>query len=139
MYRGSEAVSLKLCLLNHNKSFLIGAIYRHPNRNANDFIEDFAETLGKLASENTISYILGEMNININENHQELPQSKKYKHALTSSGAVLIFTKPTRVTDNSATVIDHIITNDVSHDITPRIICSLMTDHFSSACKINKT
>ena len=37
----------------------------------NEFIEDFSECLEKLASEDTTSYILGDINININESSKE--------------------------------------------------------------------
>ena len=48
-----------------------------------------------------------------------------YLQALTSNGAHQIVTKPAKVTDRSSTVIDHIITNDITHTITPRFIRSM--------------
>ena len=57
------------------------------------------------------------MNINIIGTNQLSPQAEKYPQAITSNGAFSLITKPTRVTDKSATVIDHIITNDVEHAI----------------------
>ena len=38
---------------------------------------------------------------------------------------------PTRVTDNSSTIIDHIITNDHTHNISSGVIKTDLTDHFS--------
>ena len=135
---GSETIWIKLRLSKNNKSLLIGTIYRHPKENMNNFIEDFSECLEKLASEDTTFYILGDINININESSKEALLVKKYTHAIISSGAVSLITKPTRVTDNSATTIDHIITNDVNHDIVPRVICNSMTDHYPITCKLSK-
>ena len=47
-----------------------------------------------------------------------------YLQALTSNGAHQIVTKPAKVTARSSTVIDHIITNDITHTIAPRFIRS---------------
>jgi len=41
------------------------------------------------------------------------------------------------VTNTSATIIDHIITNDSDHNITPRIVISSLTDHYPILCQIN--
>jgi len=58
--------------------------------------------------------------------------------AILSNGAYSIINKPTRVTDKSASVIDHIISNDNVHFIAPRVILSSLTDHYAIRCKISK-
>ena len=57
---------------------------------------------------------------------------------VTSNGAFSLITKPTRVTDKTTTVIDHIITNDTAHSILPRVIHTSLTDHYAIMCKISK-
>ena len=57
---------------------------------------------------------------------------------ITSNGAFSFITKPTRVTDQTATVIDHIIINDTSYSILPRVIPTFLTDHYALVCKISK-
>ena len=48
-----------------------------------------------------------------------------------------IITIPTRVTDTSSTVIDHVITNNTSHFIRPGVIqTSNISDHYPILCKI---
>ena len=59
-------------------------------------------------------------------------QAEKYLQALTSNGAFSFITKLTRVTDESATVIDHIITKDVKHTVVHRVIQISITDHYAS-------
>ena len=59
-------------------------------------------------------------------------------NVITSNGAVSVITKPTQVTTKTATVIDHIITNDTSHKIIPRVIYSSITDHFLIGCKVRQ-
>ena len=81
-------------------------------------------------------YILGDITININgTNHLSL-QAEKYLQAITRNGAYSLITKPTRVTDKSATVIDHIITNDVQHTVTLFVVQSSITDHYAVMRKI---
>ena len=130
LIHGSESIWLKVRHQESTKTLVIGTVYRHPKENVNRFVEDFSECLEKLTSVNSTFYILGDINININKSSLESSPAKKYTDAITSSGAVPIITLPTRVTDNSSTVIDHIITNDLSRHITPCVIRSPMTDHY---------
>ena len=83
-------------------------------------------------------YILGDENININATNQLFPQAENYLQAITSNGAFSLIAKPTRVTDKSATAMDHIITNDVEHTVMPFVIQSSATDHYAVMCKISK-
>ena len=43
-----------------------------------------------------------------------------------------IVDKPTRITATSSTLIDHILTNDTSSQITPGILNSDVSDHFTT-------
>jgi len=82
-------------------------------------------------------YILSDLNININENNTS-SQKINFLNATESNGAFHSITKPTRVTDSSSTVIDHIITNDVVHKLHPSVILCDLTDHYSIMCIIDK-
>ena len=44
---------------------------------------------------------------------------------------------PTCVTDNSSTIIDHIVTNDYTHNILPGVIKTDLTDHYPIFCTIS--
>ena len=43
----------------------------------------------------------------------------RYLNVLISYGAFPLITKATRVTKNSSSIIDHIISNDIKHPILP--------------------
>ena len=62
---------------------------------------------------------------------------------LTSNGYFSLVNIPTRVTENSATIIDHIMTNDHQHHIIPWVIKSDLSDHYPTFCivsnLVNKT
>ena len=74
--------------------------------------------------------MLGDLNINISAN-TKTGGSETYLDHLISSGSIPIITLPTRVTDTSSTLIDHIITNDTTHKIKPNVIrCdNKLSDH----------
>ena len=40
-----------------------------------------------------------------------------YINSILSHGAIPLITKPTRISNNSSTIIDHIITNDSMHKL----------------------
>ena len=58
---------------------------------------------------------------------------------LISNGYYPLINEPTRVTDNSSTMIDHVITNNHTHSISSGVIKSKtdLTDHFSIFCTIS--
>ena len=92
----------------------------------------------KLADEKKMFYIVGDLNIDINKTNQNSPQADRNMQVITSNGAFSLITKPTRVTDKTATVIDHIITNDTAHSILPCVTPTSLTEHYAIMCKINK-
>ena len=64
-------------------------------------------------------YIIGDINININKTNLNCPPDDRYMQVIASNGAFSLITKPTRVTDKTATVIDHITTNDTRTQLYP--------------------
>ena len=56
---------------------------------------------------------------------------------LASSGLFLLITKPTRVTDTSASLIDPIFASSLSNPICPGIILNDVSDHFMTYCAIS--
>ena len=100
----------------------MGIIYRHPTTSDVDvFIEELSTCLTKFSNNNSTFYILGDLNINSSSINRS-PSAKRFLNMLLSCGAFPLITKPTRITDNSATIMDHIITNDYEHCIIPGIV-----------------
>ena len=111
-------------LLPKTKPFSVGILYRPPNQYK--FIEDLCDNFSKLCPESTDLFILGDMNINIlsqgnnilNNNKTCLSVSspvesmqKKYKEFCSTFSLLQIVDSPTRITNNTSTLIDHILTN----------------------------
>ena len=57
---------------------------------------------------------------------------------LLSHGVLPLITLPTRVTDISATIIDHVLTNDFKHSLEPGVIqTQVISDHYALYCQID--
>ena len=67
----------------------------------------------------------------IRSEKRDVTKLKRYRYTT--------ITRPTRITPNSSTIIDHIITNSSSHHISPGIIESDLTDHYPVFCIIQNT
>ena len=80
----------------------------------------------------------GHLNINISAN-TKTGGSETYLDHLISSGSIPTITLPTRVTDTSSTLIDHIITNDTTRKIKPGVIrCdNKLSDHYVIYCNVS--
>ena len=88
------------------------------------------EALDEQLFADTTTYTLGDVNLDINKfNCSTLAQN--YLDGLISKDFFPLITQPIRVTDTSASIIDHIITNDLSHKLIPGIIrTDDLCDHF---------
>ena len=106
--------------------------YRSPDSDNKFFIDNLTPILADIHRTNKPSYIVGDTNYNLlNIDHHQ--QTDSYYALLTTHMYQQLITKPTRITDNSATLIDHIWHNDTSignstlHS-TPGIIYSDISD-----------
>ena len=61
-----------------------------------------------------------------------------YLNMILSNGAFLPIDKHTRVTGNSRSIINHVITNDISNTIFPCIFLSDISDHFPIAITVER-
>ena len=120
--------------------FNVIAIYRLPNTNIANFIDKLDEALDSHNLLNASTYILGDINININK-FDRPAASQNYLDILCSHGLFPSITIPTRVSKTSATIIDHILTNDNTHQLYPGVIKTDLSDHyitFVTLCKLTE-
>ena len=61
-----------------------------------------------------------------------------YINAMLSNGVLAIIIIPTRVATTLSTIIDHINTNGLKHELTPFVICIEISDHYTTVCCIKK-
>lgn len=109
--------------------FVVGVVYRRPNSDIHVFNALLQEILEKIKISRKTCYLLGDFNIdlikyNVNQYIQE------YVDNLHSLGFHTCINRPTRVTHQSATLIDHIWCNNLSSHIESGILITDLTDHF---------
>ena len=97
-----------------NRTLTFGVVYRHPNCVTHD-IDNFTEALGnslhKLNLKKHKYVILGDFNIDLLK-IESCEITRKYVNDLISYACKCLISKPTRITPQSKTLLDHIYTND---------------------------
>jgi Reverse transcriptase (RNA-dependent DNA polymerase)/Endonuclease/Exonuclease/phosphatase family len=119
------------------KKIVIGSIYR-PTKSVYNFspavqFEQFCEILTNVTSEiqksNKEMYLLGDLNIDVLK-YKSCNLANTYVDLLFSNGLLQVVTKPTRCTNSSATLLDHVITNSQSNNFASYVLISFISDHF---------
>jgi exonuclease III len=111
-----ESIFIDLTFPN-NYRCTVGSVYRptnHPTLTQTSvfdvFMETFSNLLSSLSDSKTNFFIVGDFNLDV-VNYSSNIRVSDYVDLLFSYGVLQIVTKPTRCTSNSATIIDHILTN----------------------------
>ena len=98
-------------LLPKARPILIGILYRPPDQ------PKFLDKLSTAVSEtNNLDdqevYILDDLNINLINNQKHTPNGiKRYKEFCSLNGLEQLLTLPTRITKNSTSLLNHVLTN----------------------------
>ena len=79
--------------------------------------------------------LLGDYNVNL-LNYENHNKTSTFYDTLSSYGYRPLILQPTRVTQDSATLIDHIFINDISCNSIGGDITSSISDHFFSFVKL---
>ena len=109
----------------NSKSFLVGNIYRHPNETVS-WNEEFENHLDKVLECEKEIYLLGDFNRDLMQNN--IKQSwLKY---METFGLYQFVNVPTRIIDQSATLIDHVYSNTHSNILMTTVPRIGLSDHF---------
>lgn len=110
--------------------FIIGTIYRPPNSSMPDFLISMETILQTLSCHAKLPcYVTGDFNINLLK-HNSDNTVMELVNLFYSYFMFPVITKPTRVTQTSASLIDHIWTNNIHCHVTSGILHSTISDHF---------
>ena len=116
------------------KNVIVGVVYRPPNTDLEMFINYMSEILTVVKSENKLMYLMGDYNVNLLNIDNHLLTSE-FLEMFYSYSFLPVINKPTRVTCNSATLIDNIYCNNFGND---NLFCGILytdlTDHFPIFC-----
>jgi len=124
-----ENIWIEILLPKKQKNIVLGLVYRHPNSSADAFRDELNNTLNEISRSNKQIVIFGDFNIDLIkfESHQS---TSDYLDMLYSYFCFPVITQPTRVTEHSRTLIDHIYTNSLDKNIATGILVSDLSDHF---------
>ena len=109
------------------KNFLFCCLYRHPRSDINTLILHFNTILPQLTNKQV--FIMGDFNIN-SLNYDSHTPTFDFMNTLFSNNFLPCITHPTRISNNSATIIDNIFTNLTNSKITSGNILTHISDHF---------
>jgi hypothetical protein len=129
--------SLFIEVYDESCKYIVGSVYRpnsvHPNLTSNEqmnqFMELFSNQIAHLSSLNSTVHILGDFNLDLLK-YNESNFVQNYADTFFSSGFLQLIMKPTRCTSNTATLIDHIITNCNNKKLVSGILTLKISDHF---------
>ena len=120
--------------LHHN--LICGVIYRHPNNNLESFLNHLNYVVEKINSENKYCTIVGDFNIDLlNSSHST---TEEFLNILETNFFNPHILQPTRITYHSATLIDNIFFNSITHHTISGNIIYDLTDHLPNFLIINK-
>ena len=122
-----------------DKSVIVGCIYRPPDKSSNadgsnrlkSFIEEMTLLISSLNETKKDVYIMGDFNIDLlHYNTHQL--TTEFVNMMMSGSFMPLINHPTRVSEDSATIIDNIFSNCIQHDqLVKGILPTDVSDHFS--------
>ena len=114
--------------LKNEKTLTLGIVYRHPKSNLVEFQEKLHQSVYHLHKLKKTFYICGDFNIDLMQ-YDKNKFVHDYFNMLHSQGCISLINKPTRITPISRTLIDHLYTNDVTTEITCKVLLHDISDH----------
>ena len=109
------------------KPLLVGYVYRNP-ASSQGWPDDFISMMDKVTECNANILLLGDFNIDL------FKQPPAWNNATTLFGLEQLVEEATRVTKSSATLIDHIYTNNKQQVSKVKVVDSGISDHSGIFC-----
>ena len=97
-----------------DKNAVIMVTYRPPNTAVEEYVRMLQDRITKVIKEKKLLYIMGDMNINLLNASSHLP-TNDFINTMYANYLFPLISKPTRITEHSATLIDNIYTNNIAH------------------------
>ena len=119
-----------------NTNYIVGVIYRRPNSDIKRFFDKLHDILDIAAQENKVCYIMGDFNLDLNVG-KITNNTKELISLFVGYNFFNCINKPTRVCNTSASIIDHIWTNNLKALKQSYIIYCHISDHFPTVATFN--
>ena len=128
-----EGMFLKISSPTHNRDFLVGNVYRPPRTTSDDysaFLGSFIPVLNSFNNSRCACIVAGDFNIDLLK-HNERSHVLDYLVAISAEGYCPVLSCPSRFTDNTATLIDHILFNSSFSIDQQTLLSGVLTNHIS--------
>ena len=127
-----ENESLSVEIINKDKkNIIINTFYRPPNSKIKSLKNHITSTLNALYKQNKKIFFVGDFNINSFDYSTNSKVKSFIDHMFSKKGMLSVINKPTRISKNSMTCIDHIYTNSfINQELLTGIIKTDISDHF---------
>ena len=125
-------VEISLQIGNHTFSFLIGTLYRPPGSSVGNFCREMEKLLVNITQRKNdykLVALLGDYNIDLMTSYRN-KSTNDFLNLLNDHGFLQMITKPTRVNNTSATLIDNIFINNITSSSKSAILYNDISDHF---------
>ena len=104
-------------------------VYRSPSKNLDSFIILLDQTMRSINRHSKKHVIFtGDINCDLLKYENNL-QAQKLVDTMAQYGFLQLVSRPTRITDSSATLIDHVYTNKLENTLSCNIITTSLSDH----------
>ncbi|XP_065650727.1 beclin-1-like protein A [Hydra vulgaris] len=126
-----DCESLCIELKNKNtKNIIVNATYRPPSGNLKKYKTHLKSFITAINKTRDHVFLAGDLNIDLKK-HASNNNVKNFLNTLLQSNLIPTINKPTRVTNNSSTLLDNIITNNFHNNrLNTGIIKTDLSDHF---------
>jgi hypothetical protein len=111
------------------KNIIIHVLYRPPSASIKQFEKHIKNIIKNKSGENKSVYFVGDFNVDLNMRHLN-KKINNFFNVIYQKGYIPLINKPTRITRESATVIDQIVTNEFKSKIKTGIFKCDISDHF---------
>ena len=120
-----------------SKSVIIGNVYRSPSSTPVKFNELFGTVFHNIRRHNNKQILIaGDFNVDLIKYDRDI-SSQDLIELTTNHGFIQLISRPTRVTDHSATLIDHIYTNKICSTVHSSVVTVDLSDHLATLATIS--
>ena len=126
-------------LKGRNYNIIVGSLYRPPNTDIDKFLSEYNDTLEKVSQEKNKELVLGmDHNLDLLKQTSHRKTQSFVENTLDHSLLPVIM-KPTRISKNSATLIDNVVISEkLQSNYTGNILLSNLSDHLPCYVEIKE-